>query len=204
MRYLGKSPYLEICEWNTNTSSSSNSNELREHKCFAQLKQFHEFPAGFYSRSKCNSNTIYRFTKSKSWFKRGVVFINLINKITLFPWTTLFSVLLHVLLSSGKFQSAWTRFTNFRSLNVVDRVPAFQPGGPHFIPGEVRDSNLYPGTGCMPFVFCPVLSLEQARRPCWQQIQEGSLLWSFLVFWYIVSDSPYRCLSQGIGLPFGI
>ena len=35
---------------------------------------------------------------------------------------------------------------------MVDRIPAFQPGGLSSIPGGVRDFIIYPGTGCMPLV----------------------------------------------------
>ena len=42
---------------------------------------------------------------------------------------------------------------------MVDRVPAFQPGCLGSIPGRVRDFNLYLGTGCVSFVFCPMWSL---------------------------------------------
>ena len=44
------------------------------------------------------------------------------------------------------------------SIGVVVGVTAFQLGGPCSIPGGVRNFKFYPGTGCVSFVFCPVLS----------------------------------------------
>ena len=32
---------------------------------------------------------------------------------------------------------------------MVGEIRAFQQGGPGFIPGRVRNFNLYPGTGCV-------------------------------------------------------
>ena len=39
-----------------------------------------------------------------------------------------------------------------RRRGVVGRVPAFQPGGPGLIPGEVRNFNFCPGNWCVSFV----------------------------------------------------
>ena len=39
-----------------------------------------------------------------------------------------------------------------RRRGVAGRVPAFQPGGPGSIPGEVRNFNFCPGIGCVSFV----------------------------------------------------
>ena len=39
---------------------------------------------------------------------------------------------------------------------MVGRISAFQLGGQGSIPGGVKDFNLYPGTECVSFVFCPV------------------------------------------------
>ena len=36
---------------------------------------------------------------------------------------------------------------------VLGRVPAFQPGSPGSIPGEVRNFTFYPGTGCVSFIW---------------------------------------------------
>ena len=53
-----------------------------------------------------------------------------------------------------------------RRRGVVGRVPAFQPGGPGSIPGEVRNINFCPGIVCVSFVFCPVLSSAEALTLC--------------------------------------
>ena len=39
-----------------------------------------------------------------------------------------------------------------RRRGLVGKVPAFQSGGSGTIPGGVRNFNLYPRTGCVPFV----------------------------------------------------
>ena len=49
---------------------------------------------------------------------------------------------------------------------MVDRVPAFQPGGLGSIPGGEKNINFYPGTGCVFFVFCPMLPLPEALTFC--------------------------------------
>ena len=60
---------------------------------------------------------------------------------------------------------------------VVGRVSAFQPGGSSSIPSSVSNFNLYPGTGCVTFVYvlsCVVsgggpdivLSTLREARPC--------------------------------------
>ena len=49
---------------------------------------------------------------------------------------------------------------------VVGRVTAFQLGGPKSILRDVGDLNLYPRTGCVSFVFCPVLSVAVALTFC--------------------------------------
>ena len=57
---------------------------------------------------------------------------------------------------------------------VVGRVPAFQPGDPGSIPGEIRNFNACPRIGsvcvcvcvCPLSVFCPVLSPAEALTLC--------------------------------------
>ena len=52
---------------------------------------------------------------------------------------------------------------------VVDRVPpAFQPGAAAWVrfPIGVKDFSVYPGVGCVSFVVCPVLSLEEVLTFC--------------------------------------
>ena len=53
-----------------------------------------------------------------------------------------------------------------RRNGVVGRVSAFHPRGKVSITGAVRNVNFYPGTGCVSFVFCPVLSLTVALTFC--------------------------------------
>ena len=43
-----------------------------------------------------------------------------------------------------------------RRSDVISRVLTFQRGGPETISGGVRDINLFPGIGCVSFVFCSV------------------------------------------------
>ena len=54
--------------------------------------------------------------------------------------------------------NSYTNFVPSPSCDLVGRIPAIEPGGPGSIPGGVRDFNFYPGTGCVSFAFCPVLS----------------------------------------------
>ena len=76
---------------------------------------------------------------------------------------------------------------------VVNRVPAFQPGGQGSIPGGARNFNSYPGIGCVSFMFSPA----EALTLCWSHIQGCPPLCMCLVFWSIVSCSPYRHLTHG-------
>ena len=87
---------------------------------------------------------------------------------------------------------------------MVDRVPAFQPGGPGSIPdgpGSIPDGfrnfNSYPGIGCVTFVFCPVMSLAEALTLSWPYIQGGSPLCICLMFRSIDICSPYKHLTHG-------
>ena len=61
-----------------------------------------------------------------------------------------------------------------------------------------RNFNFCPGTGCVSFVFCLVLSLGMALILCWPHIQGGQPL--CLVFWSTVCCSPSRHLTHGIGV----
>ena len=66
---------------------------------------------------------------------------------------------------------------------IVGRVPVFQPGRLGLVPGRIKNFNLYPGTGCVSFVFCPVLFLAVAPTLCWPDFQGSPPLCFCLVFW---------------------
>ena len=61
-------------------------------------------------------------------------------------------------------------------IDVVSRIPAFQPCGLGLIPSGVRNFNFCPGTGCMSFGFCPVLPLVVALHSSDHRFQGGSPL----------------------------
>ena len=81
-----------------------------------------------------------------------------------------------------------------RRRGVVDRVLAFQPGGPCSISGGVLNFNFYPGTECVSHV-CVVygsgpdflLTTDFRKiRPCVSNVMVHSLCF------------PYRHLTQGL------
>ena len=57
-------------------------------------------------------------------------------------------------------------FDNKSGCGMVDRVPAFQSDISGSILSKVRNVNFYPGTVCVSFVFCTVLSLAMALTFC--------------------------------------
>ena len=75
--------------------------------------------------------------------------------------------------SCGMWDFGWERFLHVHYHDMVGKVPAFQPSGQDSVPGKVRDFNLYPGIGCVSFVFCPVLS-QEGPTLWWLQIQGGN------------------------------
>ena len=86
-----------------------------------------------------------------------------------------------------------------RYRGVIGRVPAFRPGGPGSIPGEIRNFNSYPGIGCVCHlsVFCPVLSPVEALALFRPHIHGGRPLCICLMFRSIDNCSPYRHLTHG-------
>ena len=87
-------------------------------------------------------------------------------------------------------------FNRIRRRGMVGRVPAFQPGSLGPIPGRVRNFNFCPGIGCVPFVFCPVLSSAEALTLCsFSNLYVNSptsqlILQPFRCFTYITAHSP--------------
>ena len=94
-----------------------------------------------------------------------------------------------------------------RLCGVVGRIPAFQLCAPGSIPGRVRDFNLYPGTGCVYFLFVlscvvssggPVILLATGRGRLalvyLSSVQVHSLYSAYrhLTYWYS------GCLSEGV------
>ena len=84
-----------------------------------------------------------------------------------------------------------------RRRGVVNRVLASQPGSPGSISSRIRIFYFYPGTGCLFFVFCPVLSPAVVLTMGWPLIQKNPPLCFCLVSWSAICCFPYSHLTHG-------
>ena len=68
----------------------------------------------------------------------------------------------------------------------VESLPCNSTVRVRFPAGSRIFSFFFPGTGCMSFVFCPLLSLVMVLTLCWPQIQGGPPLCMRLILWSII------------------
>ena len=115
-----------------------------------------------------------------------------------FLWSFKWTFKVFYVLSLQLIYNIYSKFVRCRG--VVGKIPAFQPGGPGLIPDWVKNFNFYSGSGCVSFVFCPMLSPAVALTSYWPHIQGAPPLnmSSFLV------NSILLPLQESVSRAFGL
>ena len=88
------------------------------------------------------------------------------------PWFRYWGSLSYIICYTKFSLLIFTVLTRKLSIAMACRKCSFQPGGPNSIPGGIGDFNLYPETGRVSFLLCPVLSLSNTWHSADRRFRE--------------------------------